>query len=274
MAQRADVIRHDIEDTRTAMTMKLALLEGRVLETVADTQASVEKIMEDVRGTVADVGGIVKDVGGIMTDVKATVDATLVTVDTTLVAVRQGAASTQASVGEIAEQVKGALADSVTAVQRTFNVPLQVQQHPWPMVGGALLVGYLFGRRGGSRTSATGSTRGMPGSAVGLLPHGAVEASSPASPVATPVSSARPQPGIVSGVLEQLKDEMRHEITTLTRSAIGVAITMLHEMFKPATATVAAHSENAQTQPGGPAGDSAEPQPASRSGAALNGVPS
>ncbi len=48
MAQRADVIRRDIEDTRAAMTVKLAMLEGRVMETVAGAQASVEKIMEDV----------------------------------------------------------------------------------------------------------------------------------------------------------------------------------------------------------------------------------
>ena len=43
MAQRADDIRHDIADTRAAMTVKLAMLEERVLGTVAGVQASVEK---------------------------------------------------------------------------------------------------------------------------------------------------------------------------------------------------------------------------------------
>lgn len=262
MAQRADVIRHDIEDTRAAMTVKLAILEGRVLETVAGTQASVEKIMQDV-------GGIVTDVGGIVTDVKTTVD-------TTLVAVRQGAASTQASIDEIVEHVKGALVESIATVKRTFDVPVQVQQHPWPMVGGALLVGYLFGRRGGGRMSAAGSTRGTPGSAAGVLAHDAFEAPRPVPPIAAHASSARPQPqpGIVSGVLDQLKHEMQHEITSLTSSAVGAVIHLLHEMFKPAIAPVASHSENAQTQPGGRPGDSPEPHPAARAGAALNGVPS
>jgi hypothetical protein len=41
MAQRADDIRHDIEDTRAAMTVKLAILEECVLETVAGAQTSV-----------------------------------------------------------------------------------------------------------------------------------------------------------------------------------------------------------------------------------------
>ena len=52
MAHRADDIRHDIEDTRAAMTEKLAMLEERVRETVAGTQASVEEIVEHVQGTV------------------------------------------------------------------------------------------------------------------------------------------------------------------------------------------------------------------------------
>jgi hypothetical protein len=77
MAQKADDIRHDIEDTRAAMTAKLAILEERVLETVAGAQASVEKIMEDVGAVVTDVRGTVEDVGAIVTNVRATVDTTL-----------------------------------------------------------------------------------------------------------------------------------------------------------------------------------------------------
>ena len=158
MAQRADDIRHDIEHTRAAMTVKLAMLEERVLGTVAGTQASVEKI--------------VKDVGGIVENVKATVDTTLATVDTTLVAVRQGVAGAHASVEEIVEHVKGTIGDTVATVKRTFDLPSQMEHHPWPMVGGALLAGYMLGSLGGGRPSAAGSPRDIPG----------VEASRPGSP--------------------------------------------------------------------------------------------
>lgn len=244
MAQRADVIRHDIENTRTAMTVKLTMLEGRVLETVAGTQASVEKIMEDVGGIVKDVRGTVEEVGGIVQDVKATVEATLATVDTTLVAVRQGAAGTQAAVEEVVEYVKGGVAESLATVRRTFDVPAQVQQHPWPMVGGALLAGYLLGRWGGGPRSAATS----PGD------HSDAAVSRPGSPPAAPAASARPQPppGIVSGMVEQFKDEMKGEMSTLKSVAVGAVVSTLRAMLTQAIPALAQHRESADTTRGNP----------------------
>ena len=102
-----------------------------------------------------------EDIGAIVKDVRATVDTTLATVDTTLVAVRQGIAGTQASVAETVEHVKGTIGETVAAVQRTFDLPSQVEQHPWPMVGGALLAGYLLGSLGGGHSSAAGSPRDL-----------------------------------------------------------------------------------------------------------------
>ncbi len=161
MAHRADDIRHDIEDTRAAMTEKLVILEARVRETVAGTQASVQKIVEDV--------------GGIVEDVK-------VTVDTTLVAVRQGVAGAQASVAETVEYAQGTVEDTVATVQRTFDLPSQVEHHPWPMFGGALLMGYMLGSRGGGRLSAADPTRDTPSLAAGPTIASAADASSSGSP--------------------------------------------------------------------------------------------
>ena len=264
MVQRADDIRHDIENTRAAMTAKLAILEERVQETAAGVQVSVEKIVEDVGGIVKDVRGTVEDVGGIVKDVRATVDTTLATVDTTLVAVRQGVAGAQASVEEIVEHVKGAVGDTVATVQRTFDLPLQVQHHPWPMVGGALLVGYMLGRWGGGRQAVAGSPRDIPG----------VEASRPGSPPAARASSARPQPqqGMVSGMLEQLRDEMKDEISSLQSVAVGAVMSTLREMVTQAISSLAPHPENAKTQPGGQASDSPAQPRASMSSASANGV--
>ena len=262
MAHRADDIRHDIADTRAAMTEKLVILEARVRETVAGTQASVEKIVEDV-------GGIVEDVGGIVKNVKATVD-------TTLVAVQQGVAGTQASVEEIVEHVKGTVGDTVATVQRTFDLPLQVEHHPWPMFGGALLVGYMLGSWSGGRTSAAGSTRVTPSLAAGPTAARAADASNSGSSPISHASSARPQPqqGIVSGVLDQLKDEMKDEMAHLTSVAVGAMMSTLREMFTQAISTLAPHPESAMTKPGAQPGDSPAQHPASVSRAAVNGVPS
>ncbi len=96
-------------------------------------------------------------------------DTTLATVDTTLVAVRQGVAGTQASVEEIVEHVKGTIGETVATVKRTFDLPAQMEHHPWPMVGGALLVGYMLGRWGGGRPSraAAGDSQRYAGSVEG-----------------------------------------------------------------------------------------------------------
>ena len=189
MAHRADDIRHDIADTRAAMTEKLAMLEERVRETIADTQASVEEIVENVQGTVE---------------------------------------------------------DTIATAQRTFDLPSQVEQHPWPMFGGALLVGYMLGSWGDGRTSAAGSTRD--------------------------VQSARPQPqqGIISGIRDQFKDEM----VSLRIIAVRAVMSTLREMFTQAIPTVAPHIDSAMTKRGGQPIASPEQHPAFMSRAAANGVPS
>jgi hypothetical protein len=244
MAQRADDIRHDIEDTRAAMTAKLAILEERVLETVTDAQASVEKIMENV--------------GGIVENVKATVD-------TTLVAVRQGVAGTQASVEEIVEHMKGTIGDAVATVKHTFDLPAQVEHHPWPMLGGALLAGYMLGSWGGGRPSAPGPTteRGADASRLG-------------PPAVSRASSTRPQPqrGLVSGILDQLQDEMKDEIASFQSVAVRAVMSTLREMCKQAISSLAPHTESAVSKPGGQPSDSPAQHPASMSRAAVNGAPS
>jgi hypothetical protein len=218
---------------------------------------------------VEDVGGIVEDVGGIVEDVK-------VTVDTTLVAVRQGVAGAQASVAEIVEHVQGTVEDTVARVQRTFDLPLQVEHHPWPMFGGALLVGYMLGSWGGRRTSAAGFTRDTPSLTAGPTAARAADACSSGSPPVSHASSARQQAqqGIVSGVLEQLKDEMKDEMASLKSVAVGAVISTLREMFKQAISTLAPHPETVNTKRGGQASDGPAQHLASMSRAAVNGVPS
>ena len=274
MAQRADDIRHDIEHTRAAMTQKVTILEERVQETAAGVQVSVEKIVEDVgdivenvratvdttlaavrqgaAGTQASVEEMVQDFGGMVKDVKATVD-------TTLAAVREGVAGTQASVGEMVEHVKGTVGETVATVKRTFDLPSQTEQHPWPMVGGAVLVGYMLSKWGGGHSSAAGPTA-----------QRATEASRSGSPPASRASSAHPQPqqGIGSGILDQFKDE----IAGLKSVAVGAVMSTLSAMFQQAMPTLAPHIKSAMTKVSAQLSDSPAPQPAAMSSASANGA--
>ena len=124
MDQRTDDIqqtieetRHDIEDTRASMNEKLELLEERVRDTLEETRTAVGDIVDNVKGTVEDTVGAVKE-----------------TVD--------GAKST---VENIVENVKETMDDTVTKVKRSFDLRYQVEQNPWLMAGGAVVVGSILG---------------------------------------------------------------------------------------------------------------------------------
>ena len=75
-------------------------------------------------------------------------------------------------------------------------------------------------------------------------------------------------------MLDQLKDEMKDEISSLKSVAVGAVMNILREMFKQAMPTLAPHLEKAHTKQGGQASDSPAQHPAAMSRAAVNGVPS
>lgn len=52
MAEEPDVIREQIEETRTSLTEKLETLEGQVRETVQSAKATVEDTLETVKSSV------------------------------------------------------------------------------------------------------------------------------------------------------------------------------------------------------------------------------
>lgn len=53
--------------------------------------------------------------------------------------------TTRESVQETVSTIKDTVQETVTTVKETFDVRLQVQRHPWPMLGGALTAGILTG---------------------------------------------------------------------------------------------------------------------------------
>jgi len=91
---------------------------------------------------------------------------------------------------------------------------------------------------------------------------------------ASRASSACPQPqqGLVSGMLDQLQDEMRGN-RELPRVAVRAVMSTFREMFTQALATLAPHTASAVTKTGGQPGESPAQHPASMSCAAVNGVP-
>ncbi|HZU37429.1 MAG TPA: hypothetical protein VFA18_16005 [Gemmataceae bacterium] len=109
MAQESDVIRRNIDVTRSSLTEKLETLECQVKGTMEEARSTVEDTLQTARCTVENT----------MESVRSTVDHT------------------------------------VAAVKRTFDVRLQTEQHPWPMVGGSVVAGFVAGVLVGRQLMAT-----------------------------------------------------------------------------------------------------------------------
>jgi hypothetical protein len=75
-------------------------------------------------------------------------------------------------------------------------------------------------------------------------------------------------------MLDQLKDEMKDEISSLKSVAVGAMMSTLREMFKQAIPALPPHLEKANTKRGGQPSDRPAPHRALMTSAALNGVPS
>jgi ElaB/YqjD/DUF883 family membrane-anchored ribosome-binding protein len=99
MADEPEVIRRQMEETRTDLTEKLETLEGEVQDQVQNATEKVSETVENVRETVRDT----------------------------------------------VENVKETVHDTLESVKSTFDLPQQVDRHPWLMFGGAVAVGYVGG---------------------------------------------------------------------------------------------------------------------------------
>ena len=149
--------------------------------------------------------------------------------------------------GDIVETVKGTVGDTVETVKRTFDVPYQVDQHPWLMVGGATLAGYLLGSWGGGSTFAAFYTTDSSSAAAGTTAEkSAAQARHDGLLPSDGESSMHPQrpQGIGSRVLEPLKDE----IAILKIAAVEALVSTLRAMINQVVPTLAPHMERARSE--------------------------
>jgi ElaB/YqjD/DUF883 family membrane-anchored ribosome-binding protein len=108
--ENEDVIRLQMEDTRTALTEKLETLEDKLMNTVQETKAAVDETVASVKETVV---GTVQE--------------------------------TRSAVKETVASVKDTMHESVEGVKDMMDVSAHVDRHPWLSVGGAVLCGYILG---------------------------------------------------------------------------------------------------------------------------------
>jgi len=115
-----EVIRHQMEDTRTALTEKLETLENQVVGTVQGATAAVNETVATIKDTVQETVCTVKD-----------------------------------SVQDTVAAVKDTVAGGVETVKDWMDVPAYVEHHPWLMVGGAAALGFCLGAMFPKRSAMT-----------------------------------------------------------------------------------------------------------------------
>src|SRR5205085_2240541 len=68
------------------------------------------------------------------------------TVDTVKETIQETVSTVSGTVHNTVEAVKDTVADTAESVKSFFDIPHQVDRHPWLMMGGSVLLGYLGGR--------------------------------------------------------------------------------------------------------------------------------
>jgi len=112
-----EVIRRQMEVQRASLAEKVEALEQKMVQTVQSTLETVQTAKDAVTETVETV--------------KDTVQSSVESVKDTFTS--------------SVESVKDSVHSSVESVKDTLNVEHQVEQHPWAMFGGSVVLGFLGG---------------------------------------------------------------------------------------------------------------------------------
>jgi ElaB/YqjD/DUF883 family membrane-anchored ribosome-binding protein len=182
MDPQPDVIRQQIEETRSSLTEKLETLEAEVKGTVQSAKETVESAKESVHETI--------------------------------------------------NSVKEGVETAKETVKRTFDIPYQVDHHPWAMMGLSLVTGVLAGVLLGSRTRPDRRLVRRMSEASREPPLRDESAPAPAWARLTHEESGRPGfldklGGQLAGEMEKAKDLAIHTLVGVVDNVIQRSIPVL-----------------------------------------------
>jgi len=142
--------------------------------------------------------------------------------------------SVKDAVEETVETVKGTVQDSVQAVKNTFDLPRQMDSHPWLFMGASVAAGFLAGRllnraaayhhRAASMQDLASPPESWNGSPAYPTSR---EVGRPAAPPPQPPEAAKP------AWLSTVASQFEPEIAKLKSLAIGTAIGLARDAFVP-----------------------------------------
>lgn len=200
--ENEEVIRQQMEETRTSLTDKLETLENKVAGTVEEATCAVSETVAVIKDTVQDTVATVKD-----------------------------------SVHDTVSSVKETMHDGVETVKDWFDLSAHFQEHPCLMFGGSVALGFLLERLlcekpAAALTSTMAAAAEPAPQFMGRRPHhnGGHNGGHHGREKRRAES-----PSLVQGLLQQFGPEM----TKLKSLAVGTLLGTVREMI---TQAVPAHT--------------------------------
>jgi hypothetical protein len=161
------------------------------------------------------------------------------TVQNTTSAVADTVENVKDAVGGTFETVKSAVEGTVDSVKKCFDLRLQVQYHPWLMMGGSVAVGYVAGRLLEGLSSEQpepvvrwGAVSPISAGGVGPTNDGPSYRREGESRFRHNVSS--PEASSAGNWLGSLAEQFAPEISNLKGLAIGTLLGLVRDMVKQA----------------------------------------
>jgi ElaB/YqjD/DUF883 family membrane-anchored ribosome-binding protein len=119
------------------------------------------------------------------------------------------------------ESVKGAVEGTVDTVKETFDLPLQVERHPWVMLGGSVALGFVLGR-----LLASASRPRAPASAAPV----AKPSKNHGNGLHTARHHAKSRPAAQPSWLASITQSLGPEMDKLKGLAIGTTLGLVRDM--------------------------------------------
>ncbi|MBI1914884.1 MAG: DUF883 family protein [Planctomycetes bacterium] len=197
MDQEPDLIKEQMAETRVSLTDKIEKLEETVKENVETALHTATDTVENVTEKVEETVETVKEA------VEGSVEA-----------------------------VKETVHETVESVKEAFNLGRHVQRHPWAMLGGAVVVGFLGGRLlGGAQRWR--ERRRQPRDEH-LFPRPGTAAARAPMPTSAPARAAEPERAPEeeqSSWLGRLGETFGDELSKLKGLALGATFGALRDML-------------------------------------------
>jgi len=205
MDPQPDVIRHQIDETRSSLTEKLETLEAEVKGTVQSARETVETAKESVQETISNV-------------------------------------------------------------KRTFDIPYQVDRHPWAMLGLSFVSGIVAGALVGGRVSTERRIARRMSEASREPPERAE--TTPAAAWSRVTHDGQARPGFVDRLTHQLGDELEKAKDLAIDTMVGVVSDVVRKSIPALGQAVEELMTRVASQVGAPPPQYGEerPEPATGSG--------